>query len=556
MSIFCTEYLISSPFNPSLEQHQVKELFVKGYYAFQDHAILHMVDRLSFQAGTLDQELTDRHEYLNTLEKKFRDAYSIHATDGTEPPDEGPTENIKIGFPDPPNTKASMQWIKFEQKMSQIRRIIELTRDDEYGSDKITMEEIYGLPRFKCPRFECKYFSTGFISRKLRDQHLDRHNRPFSCLEPGCLYQSLGFATEAQLKRHLVLTHAQSSDGKNEFPQPTNRKNDNIFLASTRGDLPAVRRFLSEGVDINSQHHYGRGDTALFIAARNSHLHVCEALVEQGANISYPEGVKNSKFRSTSLHEAAANNDIEMIQYFLSTRADVLLEERDGIGRTPVERALESGATAVVNILQRGIQIQNLKQAVFDRNWESVRLLCKAGNLDLDTTAGGRTLLSWAAEFGELTMVESLLSTQLVNPESSDDTGKTPLHHAALNRSTAIVEKLLAIGKINPDINDDDKRTPLSYAVEKGYLDVATLLIETGQVNLNAQDKLGRSPLHYAALSGRLDMVRMLLAAGNVDPDINDYEERTPLSYAAEMGFDHVALLLMEIQQVNINAAQ
>ena len=54
-------------------------------------------------------------------------------------------------------------------------------------------------------------------------------------------------------------------------------------------------------------------------------------------------------------------------------------------------------------------------------------------------------------------------------------------------------------GDVNPNSVDNSGRTPLSYAAHEGYESVVKILLERGEVNPNSADKSGRTPLSYAA---------------------------------------------------------
>jgi hypothetical protein len=52
--------------------------------------------------------------------------------------------------------------------------------------------------------------------------------------------------------------------------------NEDLIQASMRGDLPAVKRFISKGADVNSR--TPKGITALSIATKEGHKDVAEVL--------------------------------------------------------------------------------------------------------------------------------------------------------------------------------------------------------------------------------------------------------------------------------------
>ena len=60
-------------------------------------------------------------------------------------------------------------------------------------------------------------------------------------------------------------------------------------------------------------------------------------------------------------------------------------------------------------------------------------------------------------------MLKTLLAREEVNPNKPDNTGRTPLSHAAGNENEYVV-KLLLGQEINLDQPDNKGRTPLSHA--------------------------------------------------------------------------------------------
>ncbi|HZI20007.1 MAG TPA: ankyrin repeat domain-containing protein [Pyrinomonadaceae bacterium] len=56
-----------------------------------------------------------------------------------------------------------------------------------------------------------------------------------------------------------------------------------LMLAAFKGDLPAVRRLLAEGADVNARDEVG--DTALMFAAFRGHEAIVNLLLSRGANV-------------------------------------------------------------------------------------------------------------------------------------------------------------------------------------------------------------------------------------------------------------------------------
>jgi len=87
---------------------------------------------------------------------------------------------------------------------------------DKTAQDHI--QEMYGINLYKCSRLSCNYFSNGFSTSDLRDQHLEKHDRPFHCTVGGCPIVVFGLTTAKELEKHMKDTHSALADQEQEFP--------------------------------------------------------------------------------------------------------------------------------------------------------------------------------------------------------------------------------------------------------------------------------------------------------------------------------------------------
>jgi hypothetical protein len=76
-------------------------------------------------------------------------------------------------------------------------------------------------------------------------------------------------------------------------------------------------------------------------------------------------------------------------------------------------------------------------------------------------------------------------------------------------------------------MTNDTGQTPLHHAAAKGNTVCVSKLLETGQVDVNCQDAMGCTPLHHC---NNIEIMKMLLAFGG-DPNIQDSNGNTPLHY-------------------------
>ena len=114
-----------------------------------------------------------------------------------------------------------------------VRRCLEKVLNDH--KDLITVNDLkikYGTNLYRCPRFSCVYFTRGFSTPGERERHVGRHERPARCTDEHCRGSKIGFATQAQLERHLKETHPDMTERDHSFPT------EEEVMESVRDDQP------------------------------------------------------------------------------------------------------------------------------------------------------------------------------------------------------------------------------------------------------------------------------------------------------------------------------
>ncbi len=79
-------------------------------------------------------------------------------------------------------------------------------------------------------------------------------------------------------------------------------KSEALAEAARKGDAPAIRKLLDEGVDVNTKFRYGA--TALSYACDRGHLDVVKLLLDRGADVN----VKDTFYSATPLIWAVSPN--------------------------------------------------------------------------------------------------------------------------------------------------------------------------------------------------------------------------------------------------------
>lgn len=201
-----------------------------------------------------------------------------------------------------------------------------------------------------------------------------------------------------------------------------------LIQAARYSKTEIIKLLLSKGADLNAQSK--QGVTALHIAASQSHLEIVKILLEYGASVAdiritpdrdFPTAsqkkVNNTKvlteYYKSPLLRASEIGNTEIIKLLLSRGANV--NARNIIGRTPLIEAYPY-KEAIEALLDYGADIDAqdrkgwtaLMHAIWDRNYESVRLMLSRGaNVDIKNN-DDKTAMDIAYEIGDNKMVKLL----------------------------------------------------------------------------------------------------------------------------------------------------
>ncbi|MCY4520798.1 MAG: ankyrin repeat domain-containing protein [Caldilineaceae bacterium] len=232
------------------------------------------------------------------------------------------------------------------------------------------------------------------------------------------------------------------------------------------------------------------------------------------------------------LHDAAYAGDSELVRYMLMAGADP--EFRDGVGDTPLVKAVARDQTKTVHVL-------------LEFGTDVVSLIPKMK----------RTALHVAAVHNSINAMQVLLSSG-ADVHCRDRDGFTPLHTAAIDGRTEAAQLLLEVGA---EVNARSQRgyTPLYMTAINGKSDTADLLLKSG-ATVNVEDNNGWIPLYEAVAFGHLTTLLRLLETGSdqgicsmvglSDSLCEVLDDRTPtgdtiLHIAAKFGHIHLVEILL-----------
>ena len=212
------------------------------------------------------------------------------------------------------------------------------------------------------------------------------------------------------------------------------------------------------------------------------------------------------------------------------------------IARTELEVVDEAKGEQVLKKCRAPIQrVKGIEAFAAAGNVEKVKAMLAANPEAVSQHDSGRTPLHWAALNGQRDVVVLLLESN-ANVNAQDSIGNTPLHLASYMGHKEIVEILLS-RKPEVDADNSSGATPLHMAAVAGHADVVALLL-TNKADVNARDIYHNTPLHLAAAGGHADVAAVLLA-NNADVDATRTDGTTPLMMAARDGSKDVVALLL-----------
>jgi ankyrin repeat protein len=175
---------------------------------------------------------------------------------------------------------------------------------------------------------------------------------------------------------------AEGGTARTELEKKGYTYNEASFVeCAKKGDIEAIKLFLTEGIDINAFDENGR--TALMRAAEYQRTEVVTLLLEKGADV----GFIGERHQRTALMEAAGSGNCVIIKQLAQKGADV--NAKDYESNTPLHFACMYGHVEAVRLLidlgskpdvqASGLGRTPMKIAETNGHIEIVQLLKNAG---------------------------------------------------------------------------------------------------------------------------------------------------------------------------------
>ena len=143
-------------------------------------------------------------------------------------------------------------------------------------------------------------------------------------------------------------------------------------------------------------------------------------------------------------------------------------------------------------------EIRALIQAKDNTRFKEIAQQIGIEQIKCNTDPNELAAIHWAAGFGNLEIVDYLLSDEVnENPSLARNNNFTPLHAASMNGSTEIVKLLIEKGANVNAQTDPQKYAPIHSASFGGHLDTIKVLVENG-ADINLRNYRNELPIDTA----------------------------------------------------------
>ena len=276
--------------------------------------------------------------------------------------------------------------------------------------------------------------------------------------------------------------------------------------AVQRGDASAVRRLLTQKVDVNAPQ--ADGATALHWAVYREDVETVDVLLKAGANATAV-----NQYGATPLSLAAENGNAAIVKRLLEAGADP--NERMANDDTALMMAARTGnLAAMTQLLDRGADVNATEKT------------------------RGTTALMWAAAQGHAAAVRLLIDRGAdVKAVSAPAWQDRPVRYAkatdprpSQGRNQDLV--VSQVGPRNTRARDGGGLTPLVFAVRANNPESVRLLLAAG-ADVNQVTRYGWSPLLVATQNRYYQLASYLLDHG-ADPNLTNKGGWSPLYLAVD----------------------
>ena len=348
----------------------------------------------------------------------------------------------------------------------------------------------------------------------------------------------------------LLFLFVISSGYATDFPGVYLR-GDKIYVLTDSKDywekarISKVKRWLKKIEDEEQKDNLRK--TALRYAARYSNIKLCKGLINDGVDINHYSidgetvamNIIGMWFLSDEKKTTPKPIDIELFQYLIDSGMDIDMIHS-------YRRAGFHGVTMLTYASQYCGKANKYKDIGYDK---IVEILISRG-ADIEGNDGVATPLQYAVRSLDSKTILMLLDNGA--DIEANLGGKTPMEIATSYGLTKIMKLLLDNGA---NVEGDGMEGPYYLAAGKNKPEILNFLLKNGadpEANMSAIINSVKSN-SSASQVDRANTLRILLDNG-ADPNIKGKDNCTPLIWAVEKGLDKSVSVLLEQDEIEVNA--
>ncbi|RMZ91157.1 hypothetical protein DV736_g1623, partial [Chaetothyriales sp. CBS 134916] len=235
LTILCLRYLCLLSLSNGYDEHERRDKTKLGWFSFQDYACAQWESHIVTMVMEYSDLFSDGHhgrEYEEKFDSALQSFIETHRANLTKEPhpdlEQTPPEQLSrlSGLSFYENLRFLWNHIyTHQQETYDVRNTVGIAQLDAALQNNRsaleenftpnseaclndTIEDYYGPNLFKCKRVLCKFFYHGFDSKKDRETHDRRHDRPFRC-PVNCDLAPIGFTSSKDMERHVAAVHMQ-----------------------------------------------------------------------------------------------------------------------------------------------------------------------------------------------------------------------------------------------------------------------------------------------------------------------------------------------------------
>ncbi|MGM0836978.1 MAG: ankyrin repeat domain-containing protein [Bacillota bacterium] len=272
-----------------------------------------------------------------------------------------------------------------------------------------------------------------------------------------------------------------------------------LYYAAKNGNEGIVQALLKNGADPNRAEKDAPGGAALHVAVSGKHQSIVKMLLDHGAD-------PNAEVEASgnALYIATRNGHQELVDALYAAGGSLSLTAACALGRMDLVGEILAVSPSGANAGDFG----PLTQAISSGFGDIVRLLLKVG-VELNDPWYTSNYMTYAMRFSDEEMVKTLLD-QGADPNLSNWLGVSYLHIAALLGKVEMAKLLVEYGAALDAMDDEYSTTPLGWAAKYGQEEMVLFLLKHGAKAESSDVPEWSMPVAWAERNGYSSIMERL----------------------------------------------